>query len=254
MYREPSRCCPSEGDKEVGVRGSASPVALLSFATLAALPAAASAAPRLTLTTTTWTSPAGGCSQVIQHAEVEGVSGDAKTIIDRDLTQAMIDNQLPKLYTSKDDMARRCAGSERAVSMGQVWSTGLASDRWLSVRLRQFVRKPSTGADLETYFCMTFDLKSADGPLPTEHFYTAATRPAFNSAIAAYYGKSLDSARRSFYLGLNVANTEILVTETGAEVTEINDDAKHENDVVKLSNASLRGAYAPNGPLDPATR
>jgi hypothetical protein len=217
---------------------------------LLTLAAPAIAAPHLALTTTTWTSP-GGCTQIIQHAQVAGLSGDAKAVIERDLTQAMIGEALPTLYQSKDDMQSACTGAGRGVSQGQVWESGLATNRWLSVRLHQYVHGGKS--PLDAYYCMTFDLRSALGPAPTEHFYTPATRVAFNTAIAAQYPNA-GAAQRAFYLGLNVANTQMFVTQSGVQIDQVNDAGPHSGNIVTLPNGALRGAYAPGGPLDLAVR
>jgi hypothetical protein len=225
----------------------------LRFALALALPATAAPAladPHLSVTKTTWTSP-GGCTQVVEHAEVVGLSGDAKAVIDRDLVQAMIGEALPALYQTKDDMQSACTGSVRGTSRGQVWESGLATDRWLSVRLHQYVH--GGGAPLDSYYCMTFDVRNAVGPVTTAQFYTPGTRGAFNKAIAATYPNA-DAGQRALYLGLNVANTQIFVTKTGVEIDQVNDAGPHAAGIVTLTNGALRGASAPGGPLDLAAR
>jgi hypothetical protein len=217
---------------------------------LLALATRAHAAPHLTLTRTTWTAP-GGCTQVIEHAEVAGLSGDAKNVIDRDMTQAMIDEAVPSLYRSKDDMQRACTGTGRGVSQGEVWESGIATTRWLSVRLHQYLHGGTS--PLDAYYCMTFDVREALGPATTAQFYTPATRAAFNRAIATRYPDA-DATQRAIYRSLHVANTQMFVTRTGVQIDRVNDADPHAGDMVTLVNRALRGAYAPGGPLDPATR
>jgi hypothetical protein len=147
------------------------------------------------------------------------------------------------------------------------WTMGLARGRWLSVRLHDSFGSSHAAHPEDVYASYTFDLTHGGYPVPTRGFYTKAQRSRLNAAIFAAEMRTLadlakqDPAQtvprdyvKSNAEGLTIEAPQILLTETGIEVTGVDPSEAARNLIVAIPFSDLTGVGTTGGPLDPATR
>jgi hypothetical protein len=151
---------------------------------------------------------------------------------------------------------------------GSDWTSGWARGRWLSVRLHTTESSNRQAHPSDSYAAYTFDLEHGGYPVPTSGYYTRAQRKRLNAAVyaadvAAFSAFAKQnpgdgpvdlSYLRAKDTALQLDATQILLTDSGIELTHTDESEAARGLILKIPFAKLAGIGTPGGPLDPATR